>query len=426
MERWTQRKVGYISQVPPMNNNMVYKANNRSELGDISITKMSSGDAEGNEAIIKSFGNYSRIFYETKAKKLKNPVLVYLGPENDFSNYTFSDIVVGCKKYWQTTPMYNLDFTGKLLLVLANPKRVLTADELTKITTFLSHEKSRIVVFSGSDESIANAILVQLGSKLEVIETTPAQTGIKNLSGYLPTDPKQLFWVPCEIVGFIGVNSAYWSTATIKDFEGYGLAYNNITNVMPTHLRFGSFPTWWSDVHGNHLYGSGVLNADTEWSSITWGTLLIPYPAAYITFTYTANKATLLSWITSNLANLPTYYLCPTGFVDTYTIFNYGQYANYEDISNVGTVTGSYIAYADGEKIIVSGVKPSWLSKSLLGHLPDLSTEYRIMSLSLWLIYGSLTLTPDMFNTGSKFMLPPPYAYTIISSYGTGDIIEFP
>lgn len=407
------KKRRYQGDIPGGKSRIYFK----DSIGDNFIKKMHQLELDGNTTISKSFGDYIKILYNKQEGRKINPVLVYVGPDNNFSEYTSSDIVSGCARYWGTVPMEKLDFTNKLLLVLPRPKRILTADELGKILKFKSGNSCRIALFCGSNESISNQILAQLGSKLEFIEYTPASPGFRNIPGFIMMHGvKTLFWIPTEIKSFIGVKSNYWPTATLKDFNGFGLSYSDITGIVPISIYFtvGDTPEGWLNSYDHYIYSESMFTvSDPLWTDIEWGNDSSPYPADYFSSGYTQSKAELISWIEANISELPMYHLNDNDWIPSKTTFAYGLYKNYiETETTRGIFNGSFAAYADGEKIIPVGFYPSWLSKAS-GFNQDVGQAYKIMLFSLWLLYGKLDLYSDMFNTGNRFTMPLPFTYAI-------------
>jgi hypothetical protein len=406
------KKRRYQGDVPGGKSRLYFK----DSAGDNFIKKMNQIELDGTISTSRSFGDYIKILHNKPEGFKVNPVLVYTGPGNDFSEYTLSDIASGCARFWGTVPMETLDFTNKLLLVLPRPKRTLTADELEKVLKFKSRNNCRIALFCGSDESVSSQILIQLNSKLEFIEYTPALTGFKDLSGFIMINgAKTLFWVPAEIKSFIGVRSDYWSTATLKDFNGFGLSYSDITGIVPRFgtWRVGTLTSGWLSSYGYYKYSESLFTvSDPRWTSISWPTSSPLYPSTYFSSGYTQNKAELITWIGANIPELPMYYLSGNDWEPSETAFAYGSYRNYTEITETRGIWNGFIAaYADGEKIITIGFYPSWLSKAN-GFNQDIGQTYKIMLFSLWLLYGKLDLYPDMFNTGNRFTMPLPFSFT--------------
>ena len=405
------KKKRYQGDVPGGKSRLYFK----DSAGDNFIKKINQVELDGNTATSKSFGDYIKILYNKQEGLKVDPVLVYTGPDDNFSEYTLNDIVSGCARYWGTVPKRALDFTNKLLLVLPRPKRILTTAELAKVLEFKSRNNCRIVIFCGSDETISNQILVQLSSKLEFIEYTPALTGFKNISGFIMVDGvKTLFWVPAEVKSFVGVRSAYWSTAELKDFNNFGLSYSGITGIspIPMYLTIGTIPSGWLSSYDHYAYSESMFAvSDPVWTDIRWGSDPSPYPATYFSSGYTQTKAELIDWIEANVSELPMYYLNDNDWVPSKTTFAYGLYRNYSETTR-GIFNGFYAAYANEEKIVTIGFYPSWLSKAS-GFNQDVGQAYKIMLFSLWLLYGKLDLYPDMFNTGNRFTMPLPFTYEI-------------
>jgi len=409
------KKRRYQGDIPGGKSRLYFK----DSAGDNFIKKMHQIELDGTTSTSRSFGDYIKILHNKPEGFKVNPVLVYTGPGNDFSEYTLSDIVSGCARFWGTVPMETLDFTNKLLLVLPRPKRTLTADELEKVLKFKSRNNCRIALFCGSDESISNQILIQLDSKLEFIEYTRTSTYTGSISGFVMINGvKTLFWVPAEIKSFIGVRSNYWSTAVLKDFNGFGLSYSDITGISPVlpSFRVGNRPiwfAWWLDTYDHYIYSESIFTISHPlWVSISWYRRSDSlYPLSYFLSMYTATLAELKAWCGANVNELPMYYLNDNSWYPAEMPFLYGFYRTYTEITR-GTHNGFIAAYADGEKIIAIGFYPSWLSKAI-GFNQDIGQAYKIMLFSLWLLYGKLDLYPDMFNTGSRFTMPLPFDYAL-------------
>ncbi|MCE5212524.1 MAG: hypothetical protein LLG40_13355 [Deltaproteobacteria bacterium] len=458
-ERWTDRKRGFTGDIPSGSNELSFKNYLKASLGGTFISKMSQTEIDGSVAIIKSFGMYEKIIYkELDVQNLIDPVAVYVGPNSDFSDYSFDEINLGCKKYWKTTPQKVLDFTNKLLLVLPCPKRIFTVDELAMVKKFMTIPEGmttssrRLVIFSGNDSSIANQILTQLNSKMEFIDYYPAvDEGTYNLSGYIPWGTngtsgtawngddgrKTLFWLPAMIKSFIGIKKEYWNTALVKDLAGYGLAYDKITTLMPGYLAIaqGSIPDSWRTAYGPYVYNVNLKTNDVPFDSIFWGTDITPYPPAYIDFNYgtagtygttgAEKKQQLLDWIDTNAAQMPLYYALSPDFTIGKGTNAVGQHNNFAETNTANSGSsgtnghgakqvwlGCICAYADSERIILAGFKPNWLTKLFAVNYNYVKTYYSTIFFSKWLIYGKLVLAPDMFNTDGKFIMSPPYLYS--------------
>ena len=418
---------GFTDKVPGDSAAMSFHRKSRAELGGLNIMNISGADG----AILKSHGMYEKVIYRPKERELRAlaPVLVYLGPGNDFSEYTKKDIESNSLKYWWSSPLYGLDFLDKILLVLPCPKRLLTAREAESILKFISRN-GRIVIFAGENMGIASGVLTQLGSRLEYLANSPAITGnLHIISGKLPDG--ELFWTVGGHRYWIGVKQLYWPEATVRDFYGYGIAYNNITSLSPWWRGFGpgAFTADnWFNRFGYHIYSTSFLQVP-EWPYITvkWSDLLF-YPVGYIPYTYVDMLMTEFQpWISANATELPMYYI-NTGGEPFYqkTYFKYGYYFNYSETASAGSIyQSSTLAYVDGEGVVACSFKPSFLSNTLVGSYDDLDKVMKIKEFAWWLVYGKRTLAPNLFNT-KNYVMPTPHTFGSGGIDGTGQVIQYP
>jgi hypothetical protein len=288
-----------------------------------------------------------------------------------------------------------------------------------------------MVIFVGEDTAIANSILEQLGSKLMYFASIPAITKDNQvISGKFPDG--SLFWLAGAYRSWVGVRRTHWNEAVVRDLKGFGLAYNNISSLCPWFRGFGPGAfTWdnWFSRFGYHIYSAAFLQTPVwPYIVVKWGDLISYYTADYIDFTYDDMLMTdFQPWLSANVPYFPMYYINTAG-EDFYqkTYFKYGYYFNYsETVATQSIYQGSMCAYADGEKIVVAGFKPMWLSKALFGSIEDLKETTKIAEFSKWLAFGKLTLSPDLFNS-KCFIMPTPYVFGMGGIDGTGEVIEYP
>jgi hypothetical protein len=279
-------------------------------------------------------------------------------------------------------------------------------------------------LFAGVNTAVADAILRQLGSKLQIIPRYyPA--GFYNMSMFIT--PKEAVWFLGQPTGLICVHQDFWNTAVIKDWKGYGLLYNNITNLEPSggiawtgvpgadflakvgdyeysdlniasanyylstynslpHLLNDPVPCWWT--HADNA-------PDVEWKFHLEEIGI--YPADYFPWDYHTPALSIAGWRDWMVTNdMPLYFIRPHGFSYAKTSFAVGEYINYSDIQR-REVAGSLFAYATGENIIVAALKPLWL---VVNYNPDdIDGWYKTKELSNWLLNSTLEYA-DMFNSG--------------------------
>jgi hypothetical protein len=453
--KWT----GFTKDIPDTNTS--FRSSKREELGGLSTVKMT--DRIGNdEIIIKTFAErYQKVIYNKTSKEEGggNLVCVFVGDNRTpFSEYDSGDLIEKTIHYWGVEPETDLSkLFEKKLLVLPCPARILTASETATIKKFLAGER-RLVLFSGTDTTISGAILRQLGSKLDILPDRYAHAGYHNAAAFIT--PKELVWYPAELAGFVTVHKDYWDTAIIKDWKGYGLLYSDVVSCQ---IYAG---TMWSDetvsaefvaFHGNYKFSQKLIDEmthyldtynpadhifdhcwwphtgsspDAEWTyhfeSLN-DTLL---PTGYITYSYTyADLAIsgLRDWMSAN--QMPLYYICAhDADIMAKTSFAAGQYCNYSNyIYRYGV--GSYLAYVPGERIIVSGFKPSWLS---MNYDPkDIDSWFATRKLANWFLTATMEYV-DLFGDGG-FQAPPPVYmhHDIVGSgggggFGSGTVIQGP
>lgn len=358
-------------------------------------------------------------------KEAKDLVMVYVGhPDTPFSNYSVNTLLKRSVLLWQTIPATTLaGLEEKKLLVLPWPVRGLTDDEASVINKFLSVKGNRVAVFSGEDFTSTNYVLASLNSKLRCIAKDDAGTKYySTISGFLPlaAGRKQLFWLWARVVGKVVVDSAYWNTAVVKDWYGYGVMYDNITNMIPgTYWLQGSLSDEWMTNSKGYMYS--LFLDDFEWKNDPDAWILGSYPSAYITWTYAdKTEAEIIAWALANTAYMP-YSKIHTEDVPT-TNFLYGSYKNYSDtVSTVNSYEHSFLAYADDENIIVASFEPSFLNTDI-GGISDnaMFNAFPVQLFANWLLWYDLTPSKNMFNTNNCFVLGMPYQYTVYEQGGGG------
>jgi hypothetical protein len=374
-------------------------------------------------------------------EKEKSLVMVYVGdPKTPFSKYTVAELAEQSKRLWNTIPDVSLEtIAEKKLLVLPCPVRGLTTDETNIILKFLEGKRNRIAVFSGSDFTSTNLVLGSLNSRLQCIGRTDSHIPFySNMSGFLPlsSTTQQLFWTLVKTAGQVVVHPDYWNTAVVKDWCGYGVIYNNITNVVPA-LYYIDTESEEGDDWSNHfkrvdyylytdLLNKGAYDGytfihtdydtpeDKKWFfAFPNGWQLGFYPSSYITWNYTSLKITtdaIKLWCRVNMQYLPINYVYRT--TPPTTDFSFGKYFNYSDtpvISNA--MYGSFLAYADNEKIIVGSFEPTFLTGITGWSNSLLMQHYKTQDFADWLLMYDMVPNKNMFNTKSCFVLDMPWHY---------------
>jgi hypothetical protein len=425
--KWT----GFTKDIPDTNTS--FRSSKREELGGLSTVKMT--DRIGNdEIIIKTFAErYQKVIYNKTSKEEGggNLVCVFVGDNRTpFSEYDSGDLIEKTIHYWGVEPETDLSkLFEKKLLVLPCPARILTASETATIKKFLAGER-RLVLFSGTDTTIANSILRQLSSKLEILPYSfPGE--YYNMSGRIT--PNQLAWWIGKPVGWIGVHHDYWNTASLVDWKGYGILYKDITTMSPFMESCewedganASIIAWIGDyLHSNDLAAKvSAYNPSTDptWTMAFTTTGTPFYPAGYFPFVHTATLSEWGAWMSTNSSNMPMYRILLPGHVPERTSFAGGQYTNWSDASYRG-LTGSYLSYVTGERIVVGSFKPSWLT---INYDPsDIDSWYKTKELSSWFLKAPLDYA-DLFNQGGYSPVLPCSFYCQLGTDGSGEVIQGP
>ena len=328
------------------------------------------------ETTVKNTGLYQKV-YSTPKKEEKidsNLVCVYVGSKTTpFSEYGMSDIIRGTMRYWNVEPERDLSkLFEKKLLVLPCPIRVLTEREVTTIKNFLKGNR-RIAFFAGSNLTIANAILTQLESRFFIVaESTP---GVRVLAGYIT--PKELTIWPAYTLGRVSVYKTYWNTAIVKDWNGFGMLYNDVVAIAPYNIIAWLGPNTQSflDWIGLYTHSTDLLTKVNAYNPPPGGTDPVwtvtdppspTFPTGYLDgMGYgSLNLTAWGAWMSANIGNLPLSYIHAYGYNRTRTTFTWGtynlSYYNYTDKKYRGYIA-AYTAYVPAEKIIVSSFKPYWL-----------------------------------------------------------------
>lgn len=339
-----------------------------------------------------------------------------------FSEYARADISARCLRYFKTGPNANLNdlSNGRIkVLILPCPVRVLTAVELAAIQAF-RNTGGRVALFTGDNRDKANEVLVQLGSKLEIMPTLymPSDPGIHILSGYMVEHDAvggaaTLFWIPVEIRGWINLRQANWGTAKLKDFSNFGLAYNGCAAAMTyeTFLkaqRATGYPLGFGFVHETAIIGPQT--PDT-WS-VTWYQFSTVFPTGYVA-PYTADREAWRIWLSANSAKLPYQKVADYGYSVPTIYTPYGTAWNLSSMLDAVDMFGPLTAYAEGENLIVAALKPSWLTEAIENPVL-LDYYFHTQEFSDWMSTGLMPIH-DFFQNGNTFQPWPPYVPTFYS-----------
>lgn len=426
MDRFSRKK-GFTNIVPERNSFL------NAFLDGLNVSKKVVRDSNGNEIITKRHGMYEKAIYNPQQEIITgNRVCVYVGnPSIPFSEYSKALLTEKCSHYWNTIPETDLSrIHEKKLLILPCPVRILTTQELSTIRGFLKGSR-RLVLFSGSDTTVANSILRQLESKLEIIPFSFAEA-VYNMSGKITQN--QLVWWPGYPVGWIGVYRDYWSTAKVIDWKGYGLLYDNITDMSPAN-----YSTVWQlpenesiiSFYGNYFHSSDQISKvndydpeeDLTWT-MSWINMSIPlYPVGYIPYDYSTPFSLYewRDWMNANIDNLPIYRIFRNGYALSKTSFAGGQYIDFLNSEYRG-LSGSFLSYVTGERIVVASFKPLWLTVNY--DASDIDDWYKTKELSNWLYASSLSYM-NLFDQGGYSPFAPSTFHCQRGSDGSGSFYQF-
>ena len=399
-----------------------------------------AGVFSGDRAIVK-FTNQdwaTRKVIGFEANPRATQVCFYIGKSTSpFSEYLRADVSARVLRYFGVGPSANLNSLADariLTLILPCPVRVLTDAEKTAIVSF-RNRGGRVALFVGDDRDKANQVLVQLDSKLEVMPTRymPSDPGIHILSGYMVEHDAvggaaTLFWIPAAIRGWINMRPANWSTARLKDFSNFGLAYNGYACAMMYETFLSAATSAGYPLGFTHIHHADIIVPP---SPDTWMVQWIQYsgtfPSGYVA-AYTADKAAWRTWLTANLTKLPYQKVSDYGYSIPTISTPYGDVWNLTSMRSATDMFGPLIAYAESENLVAVALKPSWLTDAV-GNPVTLDYYFHTQEFSDWLTTGFMPIH-DFFENGNTFQPWPPYVPTFYSASGwadgDGSVIVYP
>ena len=248
------------------------------------------------------------------------------------SAYSYDDIATKSLRYFGTEPA--TDYTELLdyqAIVIYEPTRILSSKELLILKKLLAGGV-KVFLFPG-DITIYNALLAQFGSGLYIKPfSSTTFGGIR----FVSPDTNQIYLLPVYDKGYIAVKLDSYAPLVTDPF-GKGLIYENIISASYVYAILMSGFSY------DYLFGAYLdtllllsWNRNTEYT-------LTEYPYDWRTLT----KAELKAW-TATLG---------AGIIKT---VQSGEACDLDHIANF-TPVSSYLAYAAGSNLYVSGVSPYWL-----------------------------------------------------------------
>jgi predicted transglutaminase-like cysteine proteinase len=360
-----------------------------------------------------------------------------------FSEYTRSQVSARCLRYFGVGPNANLNDlnNGRIkLLILPCPRRVLADEELTAIQQFRSNG-GRVALFAGESRDVTNQILVQLGSKLEIMPTRMTSS-TKILSGYMVESgdsAPEMFWIPAEVRGWVNIRQEQWANAALKDFYGYGFEYNSIACSMmyETYLKKATSGYMYSALHHidirtdiEEFYAASPAPSPSPY--IDWIQYANTYPAGHVTEYQTMylntpegfTLATYSAWLLANASKLPHMKIEDYGY-ETPTLYTpYGYVWDLDDMKSV-EMFGPLIAYAEGENLVVTGLKLTYLTDAV-GNPVTLDYYFHTEEFARWLLTGQMPMH-DYYTNGNLFLPWPanaPSYYNWTSETQGGGFID--
>lgn len=322
----------------------------------------------------------------------EDDVLIYMGNNNDLSEYSVDDIVKESIRHWRVIPSKILDLSNKKLLVIPCPKRILTDNELTAIKSFLKSPICRLFIFPGTSITYVNLILKQLESCLELVLIHGADTTtVRRCYGILPSN--KIVALPATLLAWIGVNESDSCIPVVKDINGFGTWYEGICSL--SYLNYYSAP----DENTVWMFGQEILDKlDASSDHKVYWTTDPDYVSPYYPYTWAefTTEVDYIAWYNTYVAKgiAPMTKSAPVGYTPTRDSNGWFNFANLGEFNFVG----SMIAFVPEEKIIVTGFVPKWLTTS---YDKSLSTSDMFCA---WLTYGNLICTDNYKQT--YFMLP--------------------
>jgi hypothetical protein len=301
------------------------------------------------------------------------------------SAYAYRDMAAKSLRYFRTEPAIDYRvLPGYRAVVIYEPTRILAAEELKLLQTLLAGGV-KLFLFPG-DVTIYNLILAQFGSGLYVKAFATEEMGGYTLCS---PDESRLYRIAAYGKGYIAVKLTNTYKATIKDPYDVGLAYEDIISLgfvftLPWQT------SWWFD----YLYGSYIPNfLLLSWEKAS-GLTTDEYPYDWNVL----SRYELTAWL-ATLGDGAFKFRREAIDMDA------NGWLTYKDVSSYATLS-SYLAYAAGSNLYVSGLSPCWLRPQYKGEY-DKSTD--IDRFCTWMGTGRQVKKNDKLG---DFLVSPPYYWT--------------
>lgn len=398
-------------------------------------TSLYSGDRAIVEFANQEWATRKVIGFEANPRSAQ--VCFFIGKETSpFSEYARATVSARVLRYFGVGPSANLnslsDGSGVKTLILPCPIRVLTDAEKNSIALFRGRG-GRVALFAGDNRDKANQVLEQLSSKLEIMPTRFAPSGIYNWSGYMveqgsPDGAPTMFWIPARIRGWINVRQAYWNTARLKDFSDFGLAYNGYASAMMYETFLVAATSAGYPLGFNYIHESAIIGPQSPdgWT-VAWYQYPYVFPAGYVA-AYTADKAAWRTWLAANSANLPWCRVASYGYTIPKIGSPYGDIWNLDDMRDSTDMFGALIAYHRDENLVVAAIKLDYFTDDV-GNPNILDYYFYTREFADWLSTGLMPIH-DFFQNGNTFQPWPPYVPLFSNAPGwpdgSGAVIQSP
>jgi len=258
-------------------------------------------------------------------------------------------------RYWSSSlPSSIIDVINCKTIVIADPQRILTDAEAKVINLLLSKGRN-VFVFPGADTAVYNAILLQLGSNLQLIPMSAAQGKLCVITA----DTRTLYRLPVLRRGFLHPIKDHTLTAVISDPMGKMMATSGVVVMAPTFY-------YTSSVYGGatpftYSYGSELLDLLQSDDENEEDVILTFTRNSYIPETIypddwtTLSESDVVDWLNTLSADF--FKLCPDGYTPPKDADGWQTYADKGTYDNMG----AYAAYEVGKNLYVFGFSPYWM-----------------------------------------------------------------
>lgn len=335
-----------------------------------------------------------------------SPVLIYAS--NDLSSIPLEDLNDRSVRYFSSNlPADITEIIRCKTVVIVEPQRVLTEAE-ARILNILLAKGRNVFVFPGTDTAVYNAILLQLGSNLQLIPMSVADHKWSVI-----TDDGNRYRIAGRRRGFLHPVSNHTLAAEISDPFGKMITTKDVVSMTPTFVTTNR-NTGFVYFFGSELFDTINKHRDQERPPFNFNWVR---NSLITTDIYSEDWTTLSVDDTCNwLSNLPYDIIrtLPSGYT---LIKDELDYFTYEERSSCDFL-GSFAAHEKGKSLYSFGYSPFWM---LSGSDPDIfDKQTDIHDFCKWMAKPGKE-TEGAFGT---FIPAYPYYYTYFYFIWVGPIVQ--